>query len=434
MKKKIVAFLPAKGSSLRVANKNTRIFNGEPFFAFALRKLLRCPFIDEVYLDSEDPAILAVGERLGAKVLRRDPALADNRTDGHQLFYNEVRQVKADIYIQHLCTSPFVRESTIKAAIDLLDKDPACDSVVLARSDKYYHWRDGVPAYDLNHIPNSSDLPEEHTEAMALYVVRGDTARSTRRRIGQSPRLLFGDPIDLIDVNTEADLRLAQIIAAGVLAEEEKKLKLMGRFLSSPILSDILDEFDYKGVLGPGYQCNLPGAKIFGRARTLHLREAAAHEPKDGIYTALQSYRQVVSNDVIIVKTDVPSLAYFGELNMSLAIRSGAVGTIVAGVTRDSKATAAAGFPVFARGNYCKDIKGRGAVESMNQPVVIDGVTISPSDLIFADQDGIVVVPSRLEVPVLKRAIEVMSSEKSIIQDVCQDIDVNGLVEKYGFF
>jgi len=79
-------------------------------------------------------------------------------------------------------------------------------------------------------------------------------------------------------------------------------------------------------------------------------------------------------------------------------------------------------------------MKGRGAVASINQPVVIDGVTIAPSDLIFADQDGVVVIPSRHEAEVLHRAIEVMSAEKSIMSDICEDIDVNGLVEKYGFF
>ena len=433
-KPRVVAFLPAKGSSERVPNKNTRNFNGEPFFVFTLRKLLRSSVIDEVYLDSEDPAILAVGERMGAKVLRRDPALASNKTDGHQLFYNEVRQVEADIYLQHLCTSPFIKESTLRKVVDLLEKEPEYDSVVLGKNDKYYHWAGGMPTYDLHHIPNSVDLPEEHTEAMGLYAVRAKAAHDTRRRIGDKPKMIFGDPLELIDVNTEEEFRLAEGIAAGLLAEEEKKMTLLGRFLSSPILSDIMDEFGINGVLGRKYSCNIPGAKIFGRARPLHIREASAHDAKDSIYTALQSYRQVVSNDVIVVKTDVPELAYFGELNMSLAIRSGAIGTIVAGMTRDSKATASAGFPVFAHGNYCKDIKGRGAVESINKPVVIDGVTVCPSDLVFADQDGIVVVPSKVEAAVLKRAVEVMSNEKSIIRDVCEDIDVGSLVGKYGFF
>jgi len=431
---KVAAFLPVKGTSSRVHNKNMRIFNGEPLFVFTLRKLLKCNFIDGVYLDSENKEILEIGQRLGACLLPRDPKLADNKTDGHQLFYNEVKQVDADIYIQHLCTSPFVKESTIKAAVEMLKEDQDCDSVVLGREEKYYHWEDGRPAYNIQHIPNSVDLPPEMTEAMALYVMRGEVARATKRRIGHFPRMIIGDPIELIDINLEQDLELAKIVGAGILAEEQKRLQVLGRFFSSPILSDICDEFGIEGVLTPDYVSNIQGAKMFGRARTLHIREATDSDPDDSIYDALQSYKQVVSNDLIVVKNDLPHLAYFGELNMSLSIRSGAVGAIIAGVTRDTRATAEAGFPVFAKGAYCKDIKGRGAVKSINQPIELDGVEIQPSDLIFADQDGIVVIPRKREIEVLTRAIEVMTTEKNIVADVCKDADVEGLVRKYGFF
>ena len=60
---RVVAFLPVKGESQRVANKNVRTFNGEPFFLFTLRKLLRCSQIDEVFVDSESEAILQLAAR-----------------------------------------------------------------------------------------------------------------------------------------------------------------------------------------------------------------------------------------------------------------------------------------------------------------------------------------------------------------------------------
>lgn len=431
---KVVAFLPVKGSSSRIKNKNMRIFNGEPLFVFTLRKLLRCPFIDEVYLDSENEEILDIGRRLGARLLVRDPVLANNKTDGHRLFYNEVKQVEADIYIQHLCTSPFVKESTIREAITMLQSSAECDSVVLGREEKCYHWENGRPIYDMLRVPNSIELPSEFTEAMSLYVVKSSAAFLTKRRIGNHPRMIVGSPLELIDINEEADLELATIVGAGILAEEEKRLKVLGRFLSSPILSDIFDELGIRGILAPEYKSNIAGAKIFGRARTLHIREANGNDAPDSIYEALQSYKQVVSNDLIVVKNDLPHLAYFGELNMSLSIRSGAVGAIIGGVTRDTLNTANAGFPVFAKGNYCKDIKGRGAVQSINQPIELDGVTIEPSDLIFADQDGVAVIPRSREVEVLRRSIEVMTAEKNIVGDVCKDMDVETLVSKYGFF
>jgi regulator of RNase E activity RraA len=65
---------------------------------------------------------------------------------------------------------------------------------------------------------------------------------------------------------------------------------------------------------------------------------------------------------------------------------------------------------------------------------VLDDITIQPSDLVFADQDGVVIIPRSREVEILRRALARLVSEHSIVSDVCHDIQVEGLVEKYGFF
>ncbi len=70
-------------------------------------------------------------------------------------------------------------------------------------------------------------------------------------------------------------------------------------------------------------------------------------------------------------------------------------------MVRDLDRTEAIGFPVFARGTSPVDINGRFEVVGTNQSVVIDGVTISPGDVIIADRDGVVVVPSELEAEVV---------------------------------
>ncbi len=431
---KVVAFVPVKGSSERVPSKNTRPFNGEPLFAFTVRKLLRCKFIDEVYVDSEDSDILEFAQIIGAIPLPRNPKLATNKTDGNQLFYNEVKQINADIYIQHLCTSPFIYEETIEKAINELKNNNKIDSITLGAKTKEYNWKNNKPTYDIENIPNSVDLPDTITEAMGLYLIKKDSADKSKRRIGYSPKMIFGTPIELIDVNTEDDLKLATAVAAGILSQEEKRLNIIGRFLSSPVLSDVADELNLNCVLPPEYYSNIQGVRMFGRARPLHIRVATKKDNDNSIYEALKSYNQVVSNDIIVVKNDSPQLAYFGDLNMSLSIRSGAIGAIIGGVTRDNRSTSNAGFPVFAKGRYCKDIKGKGAVESINKPILMDGILINPSDLIFADEDGIVIIPREYEEKMIRRAIEIIGTEKSIITEICKDVTIHNILDKHGFF
>jgi len=64
----------------------------------------------------------------------------------------------------------------------------------------------------------------------------------------------------------------------------------------------------------------------------------------------------------------------------------------------------------------------------------MDGILINPSDLIFADEDGIIVIPREHEEKIIKRAIEVMGTEKSIITEICKDVSIPALLERHGFF
>ena len=103
----------------------------------------------------------------------------------------------------------------------------------------------------------------------------------------------------------------------------------------------------------------------------------------------------IVFNDIVIVANKIPDYAFFGELNANLAIRSGAGGAIIDGITRDTRETIEMGFPVFSKGNYCKDTRKRGIVTSKNKTIVIDGISIHKDDMIFGDKDGIVIISQK---------------------------------------
>src|SRR3954465_9921766 len=80
-----VAFVPAKGESNRISNKNTVVLDGDYLFKRKLKQLLACPEIDAVYLDTESDRIIELASDLPVKILKRDAKLASNKTDGHEL-------------------------------------------------------------------------------------------------------------------------------------------------------------------------------------------------------------------------------------------------------------------------------------------------------------------------------------------------------------
>jgi CMP-N-acetylneuraminic acid synthetase len=156
---RIVAFVPAKGSSERVPGKNLAVLDGEHLFKRKLRQALDCPAISEVCLDTECDVLADHATDLPVTRLVRPAALATNATDGHEMFAWECSQrPDADLWVQLLCTAPFVTADTIGRAIAALLADPEADSLVGVSSAKQYCWDGATPAYGTGRIPNSVDL------------------------------------------------------------------------------------------------------------------------------------------------------------------------------------------------------------------------------------------------------------------------------------
>jgi len=430
---RVVAFVPAKGSSERLENKNAKLLDGRPLVVHMLDTLLKCRRIDEVYLDTESDEIAALARHLPVRVMKRNRFLASNGTDGHALFMNEVQHVEADIYVQALCTAPFVRPDTVDRAVEVLMSDARYDSVALVRKEKQYRWTDDGPAYGLGRIPNSVDLPVTTIEAMSLYVTRRQTALETGRRFGHRVYLLEAAPVEGIDVNTPGEFELAEFIASGQRERERVILRTLRTELTSAVLSDILDQIGGHGAVR-GLHPLTPEARVLGRAKTLKLRPLRADEDATGIYQALKSYERIVANDVIVVENGMPEFAYFGDLNARLAIRAGAVGAIIDGVTRDSNNVRALGFPVFARGTFCVDVRNRATVDDMDCPVTIGGQRVDPGDLVFADADGVIVIPKKHERQVIERAMDTISKESMISRDIALNVPAASILHANGAF
>ena len=219
----VVAFVPAKGTSTRVANKNIRLLGDKSLFLYVLDTLLTCHTIQEVYLDTEAQTVLNLAKGRKHKELHRPEKFASNSTDGNQLLLYEAGQFPhADIYVQVLPTAPFLSRQTIDEAVFKLAVEKDYDSVFAARKEKRYLWYpDGTPQnYELFHIPNSTELSDTITEAMSLYVIRRATLFNCRSRIGKKPYILQIPLLESIDINTEEDFAFAEIIRHGLKKEE----------------------------------------------------------------------------------------------------------------------------------------------------------------------------------------------------------------------
>ena len=122
----------------------------------------------------------------------------------------------------------------------------------------------------------------------------------------------------------------------------------------------------------------------------------------------------------------------WGELLSTAARNMGCVGAIVDGAVRDVRRMREMGFAVFARGTCIYDSKDRQRVVDIDVPVEIGGVIFTPGDLVFADEDGVVVVPRRAEDAVIRRAWAKVQAENEVRDAIKAGMKATEAFDRYG--
>jgi regulator of RNase E activity RraA len=177
----------------------------------------------------------------------------------------------------------------------------------------------------------------------------------------------------------------------------------------------------------------LSKGNFLGYAKTLQLQPLEDKNWKS-IFKALESYDFIEPGDVIVVATDVPDKAYFGDLNATFAMRQGAVGVVIDGHTRDVERVSQMGLPVYAHGSKPDDIRFEGTVTGMNTTVTINEIKIKNNDIIFADGDGVICIPQERWQEILGKLRNKLQTEMMVKLEATFGADPLDVLDNIGEF
>ncbi|WP_019394160.1 RraA family protein [Priestia filamentosa] len=139
--------------------------------------------------------------------------------------------------------------------------------------------------------------------------------------------------------------------------------------------------------------------KVMGRAFTVKM-------PVGDNLIFLRAIREARPGDILVVDAKGDTYrAIAGDFIVGMAKTLGIKGIVVDGVIRDLEGIKRLDFPVFCKGTTVA-ASGKAGNGELNVPISCGGVTISPSDLIIGDGDGVVVVPQAMEREVLDKALD----------------------------
>lgn len=206
---KVVAFVPIRLNSKRVAGKNLKLLGEKPLLHYILETLTKVASLDEVYVYCSQEEIIPYLPE-GVKFLKRSTSLDKDETLGQEIYDAFTKEVEADVYMLAHTTSPFISADTIENAIAQV----ICgkhDSAFSAQKIQTFTWYNGKPLnYVLNSIPRTQTIEPVYFETSAFYIFRKEVWTEQHQRIGDKPYMAVVNAIEGIDIDNPEDFEFAQ--------------------------------------------------------------------------------------------------------------------------------------------------------------------------------------------------------------------------------
>ena len=204
---------------------------------------------------------------------------------------------------------------------------------------------------------------------------------------------------------------------------DDELFDVMRQRLFPAVVGDILDTLGYlKQFLHPHIRPIATNMVIAGRA--MPVLEALcfsaveeqgklplSRQPFGLLFEALDNLRP---NEVYVATGCAPQFALWGGLMTTRAMHLKAAGAVLDGYSRDTYEVLELGLPVFSHGGYAQDQGPRGKVVDYRIPVEINGVRVSPGDIVFGDRDGVLIIPKEAEGEAITKALEKAGAENRV--------------------
>jgi 4-hydroxy-4-methyl-2-oxoglutarate aldolase len=203
----------------------------------------------------------------------------------------------------------------------------------------------------------------------------------------------------------------------------------------------IADVFDTLGKLPPVLGTDLfavagPGTRFCGQAYTIN---GTSHSWSGGGDRAKLAAIDAMPPGVVPVwaGNDIRGVCCFGDLLGAAMQARGCAGVVVDGGVRDLAFLQTIKLPVMARYRTPAQAIGRWRVTESQVPIQVQGaledrVTVSAGDIVVADDDGVIIVPTAFLDTIAAKVVELSESESGARNEIRNGLPLLKALDKYG--
>jgi len=220
--KTCLTFVPARGGSTRVKDKNIRLLAGRPLLEYTLEAALRSKYGLIPTVSTNDQAIGAIAEKAGAEVSYRPDELASATASTESAILHLLdHRKKEGVDYEHVLllppTSPFRKSQTIDAFIEAycagVDEMDCLMSVTENRGDFWTVSDSGWKRLFPDAPRRQQDREPLYEENSAIYLFSVRALRETGIVLGARTQCKVIDAVEAWDINHEHDLKIAEVLS-----------------------------------------------------------------------------------------------------------------------------------------------------------------------------------------------------------------------------
>lgn len=214
---KLVALVPMRHHSQRVAGKNYRILAGKPLFHHVIETLLAVPEVSEIVVDTDSvPVMNGLRQHFPqVRIIDRPEELRADHVPMNDILIHDTGQVPAEFYLQTHSTNPLLKPETVARAINSFLADyPARDSLfsVTRLQTRLYDQHGGAINHDPAVLIQTQDLPPVYEENSCLYIFTRANLIKRHHRIGEKPMMFEISPDEAWDIDEELDFAITDFL------------------------------------------------------------------------------------------------------------------------------------------------------------------------------------------------------------------------------
>lgn len=203
---KKVAFIPARGGSKGIKNKNICMVNNEPLLFYAITAA-KYSNVDEVWVSTDNSSIKSVARSLGAKVLDRPSDISGDSSPSEEALLHFAENVDFDVVVFIQATSPLLQPDHINGGLEMM-RD--YDSVLSGYREHWLpRWSDDGYPINFDSFPDRG-MRQDHgsvwVENGAFYITSKDNLLDVRQRVGGQVGIYEMKPQESIQLNTLSDI------------------------------------------------------------------------------------------------------------------------------------------------------------------------------------------------------------------------------------